>query len=256
MPSSPFPASWIAPADQDNKPNATFRAYRSFSLEDVPAQALLQVSAQALCRVFLNGQEVLNGPSRGTAALQFRESVPVAPFLRKGLNHLAAIVHSPVTENFLAPPGEPALWVELEGILGTDAQWRLQQAPEIRREVPFHTFQTGYMEWRDLTQAPGDAWLLGELPGEWLPPRVLPPTHPLSRKLLLETGLPPQHRESIPPPASPGPPPNRARASRGGGPFPRTPGQRPPPVPAPGRTPPPPGIPVLLHPHPGSPPPP
>lgn len=199
MPSSPFPASWIAPADQDNKPNATFRAYRSFSLEDVPAQALLQVSAQALCRVFLNGQEVLNGPSRGTAALQFRESVPVAPFLRKGLNHLAAIVHSPVTENFLAPPGEPALWVELEGILGTDAQWRLQQAPEIRREVPFHTFQTGYMEWRDLTQAPGDAWLLGELSGEWLPPRVLPPTHPLARKLLLETGLPPQHRESIPP---------------------------------------------------------
>ncbi|MGN0867392.1 MAG: alpha-L-rhamnosidase C-terminal domain-containing protein [Oligosphaeraceae bacterium] len=190
---------WISPADYDGKPHATFRAYRSFSLDQIPRQALLTASASAFCRIFLNGEEVLEGPVRGTATLQFRESVPVAARLRRGENHLAALVYSPVYENFLAPGGEPALWLELEDVLGTDEEWRLQSAPDWEREVPFYTFQTGYVERRDLAKAPPEEWKLGKLTGEWLPPRVLASDNPVAARPMAESGLPPQHKERLVP---------------------------------------------------------
>lgn len=182
-------ARWIAPSGE-KKENYTFLARKQFSLDRVPASAMLRVCADSRYVLYLNGQFVGVGPARHSHKRYFYDSYDVAKFLCAGKNHLAAEVHCPVKATFIAAPVTPALWLQLDGIVGTDASWQVRVDPSHRSDSLLYTFQVGYSELRDMrkeligwqTFADGDAgWTAAEklggpldLGGRQLVPRDIP----------------------------------------------------------------------------------
>ena len=65
-----------------------------FDLEEVPAEAVLRVSAVNRYRFFVNGTSCAFGPRKGDRYSQYFETVDAAPLLRRGENLLAAYVVS------------------------------------------------------------------------------------------------------------------------------------------------------------------
>ncbi len=161
-----FTAQWITLPENDGKPNIYFRAYKSFELEKVPKKALLRICADSYYLLFINGRKVQFGPVRGTCAVNYFDTLDVTQFLQQGENKIGVIVHSPVTETFIAAPAEPAFILELPGVVASDATWMVQLAGDWKREVEIYTIQTDYIEYRDFRLEPV-GWLNGELDGAW-----------------------------------------------------------------------------------------
>ena len=115
-----FQADWIGPELEPGYENCYFQAVREFELDEVPESALLRIAADTNYVLWLNGLKVASGPVRGTAKLCYFDTLEVAPLLRPGRNVIAALVYSPVRENFIVAPAAPAL--------------RLEAAPRARME--------------------------------------------------------------------------------------------------------------------------
>ena len=143
-------ARWIAPPG-DKPDNYTFLARREFVVDAVPERAVLRVAADSRYVVYLNGQRVGQGPARGTDKRYFFDSYDVAPCLCKGKNRVAARVHCPVKPLTSAvPPVTPALFVQIAGLVKSDASWQVRADPSYRADAPLYTHHIGYSEYRDL----------------------------------------------------------------------------------------------------------
>ena len=103
-----FQADWIGPELEPGYENCYFQAVREFELDEVPESALLRIAADTSYVLWLNGLKVASGPVRGTAKLCYFDTLEVAPLLRPGRNVIAALVYSPVRENFIVAPAAPA----------------------------------------------------------------------------------------------------------------------------------------------------
>ena len=184
-----FSADWITLPAPDEQPNVYFRAFKSFQLDRVPEQALLRISADSYYLLYLNGRRVHSGPVRGTWTVNYFDTLDVAEFLQPGENRIGVLVHSPIAETFIAAPVEAALILEIEGIVASDPEWLVQRAPEWRRDVPFYSLQTGYMECCDLRCEP-EGWLDGKLDRHWRPARSVAASSPLRAKRLAPRNVP------------------------------------------------------------------
>ena len=152
-------ATWISPAG-DKPDNYTFLARKAFSLAAIPERAILRVAADSRYVICLNGQRVGQGPAKGTHKRYFFDSYDIASGLRQGKNWLAVEVHCPVRSTYVAAPVTPALWVQLEDLVETDATWEVRPDPTHATAAPLYTAQAGFTECRDLRKEHPD-WRIG-----------------------------------------------------------------------------------------------
>jgi hypothetical protein len=69
-----------------------FHARRTFDLASKPDRFVVHVSADNRYRLYVNGDEVSNGPQRSDVMHWRYETVDIAPKLRAGRNVVAALV--------------------------------------------------------------------------------------------------------------------------------------------------------------------
>lgn len=169
-----FTAQWITLSHPAHPENITFEAQKTFTLAQLPAEARLRITADTTYRLTVNGRLCGYGPIRGTASLQFFDTLDLHPYLHLGDNTLSVTVHSPVRENFICAPVLPALLAELPGVLKTDSTWQVRPLLQWKSDVPGFTMQTGFMEYLDLTIPPGP----------WEPPVVVTEPRLLGKRLI------------------------------------------------------------------------
>jgi hypothetical protein len=87
-------ASWISHPTVITDEYGVYHYRNSFTLDSVPADFIIKVSADNRYKLFLNGRFVCLGPSRGNLQYWRYEQVDIAPYLKKGDNTLAALVWS------------------------------------------------------------------------------------------------------------------------------------------------------------------
>ena len=85
-------ASWIAPPGVDGDSAVVFHVRRTFDLASRPERFVVHVSADNRYRLFVNGEQVANGPQRSDVMHWRYETVDIAPKLRAGRNVVAALV--------------------------------------------------------------------------------------------------------------------------------------------------------------------
>ncbi len=86
-------AAWIAHPDADPDGFGVYHFRKKFDIGSVPASAAVNVTADNRYRLYVNGQFVCMGPQRGDVQHWRYETVDIAPFLVKGENVVAALVH-------------------------------------------------------------------------------------------------------------------------------------------------------------------
>src|SRR6187549_393592 len=85
-------AVWIAPPGMPADSFGVFHARRTFDLPSKPERFVVHVSADNRYRLYVNGEEVSNGPQRWDVMHWRYETVDIAPKLRAGRNVVAALV--------------------------------------------------------------------------------------------------------------------------------------------------------------------
>lgn len=143
-----FTADWIAPVAYDGKVNYYFMVRKAFDLS--VARAVIRLSADSNYVLNVNGRTIGRGPVRGSCALQYFDTIELDDFIRTGKNELEIWVYTAGEGNFISDSVAAAVIAEIPGVLRTDASWDVYELPQWRREVPYFTSQTGFMECRDL----------------------------------------------------------------------------------------------------------
>lgn len=91
-PQGEWQAHWITHPSAPLRDYGVFHFRNSFTLDSVPQQLYVHVSADNRYRLFVNGTPVAFGPARGDLLNWFFESIDIAPYLKSGKNTLAAQV--------------------------------------------------------------------------------------------------------------------------------------------------------------------
>jgi len=96
-------AEWVGPAGDAGEEFGVYLFRHEFELAEVPESLEVGVSADNRYRLFLNGEELSNGPARGDLARWREDTIELAPGLKSGRNVLAAVVwnfaeHKPVAQ--------------------------------------------------------------------------------------------------------------------------------------------------------------
>jgi hypothetical protein len=126
---NPWPASWITHPTAPATEFAVVNFRRTFELDILPDSLPVMVSADNRYQLFVNGQRVGEGPSRGDLAHWRYETYDLRPYIKRGKNVIAAIVWNygidrPYSQEsyrlgFLLQPKSSVL-----GELKTDEQWK------------------------------------------------------------------------------------------------------------------------------------
>jgi hypothetical protein len=85
-----WPAHWICHPEGPASEFGVYHFRRDFELGEKPGKFIIHVSADNRYRLFVNGQPVSQGPSRGDILRWRFETVDIAPQLKQGKNTLAA----------------------------------------------------------------------------------------------------------------------------------------------------------------------
>ncbi len=157
-------AKWIW---YDNHPgydliNSWMQARRTFYLKDIPANTLICVTADTQYRFYVNGKHVNRGPARGFQISWPYDTVDITPFLKKGKNVIAAIVHNTGISTFQYIHQGYAGFL-LVGKVGTEnisanLEWRVRPAPGFKRVTTRVSIQLGFQEFFDASMD-DDSWL-------------------------------------------------------------------------------------------------
>ena len=130
----------------------------AFDCAEVPASALMRITADSTYRVWINGVDAGSGPIRGRNCRYF-DTREIAPLLHPGSNEIKILVHSPVERHCLGHSRDLALLVEAPGLFKSDASWQVSFCPEFAREVPVYGKQIGFMEMCDMRKRHDRAYL-------------------------------------------------------------------------------------------------
>lgn len=143
--------------------NSWMQARRVFQLKRVPSRACARVTADAQYKLWVNGEYVCRGPARGFQSSWPVDTVNLAPYLRKGKNVIAALVHNPGVSTFqYIHEGQAGLFFDCElpgENLASGPEWRVRRAPAFLRPLTRLSLQLGPQEHFDARpDEPG--WLL------------------------------------------------------------------------------------------------
>ncbi len=172
-------ANWIWHGDPGyDLVNSWMQARREFTLKSVPTSAPIEVTADTQYRLYVNGIHLLRGPARGFQKSWPYDEIDIAPYLRKGRNVLAVLVHQNGISTFqYIHQGHAGLL--LEGSVGdedlsTGPRWRVRPAPGYQRVTARVSLQLGFQECFD-ARLDDDAWLHpGYDDSSWLQPKTRP----------------------------------------------------------------------------------
>ncbi|MFH1024798.1 MAG: alpha-L-rhamnosidase C-terminal domain-containing protein [Planctomycetota bacterium] len=174
---TPDRAKWIWCGDPIHEIiNAWMQARRTFRLATVPRKAVIGVTADSRYRLYVNGQAILRGPARGYAPSWPYDEIDIAPFLRKGVNVIAALVHQYGVGTFQYVHAGAAgflLWGNAGGTdISTNPEWRVRPAPGYSRNTARQSRQLGFQEHFDARRDDG-RWS-GAAGGDrdWMKPNV------------------------------------------------------------------------------------
>lgn len=159
-------ARWISVSGEKHE-NFYFLARKRFVIARQPEKAILRVAADSRYALYMNGRFVGNGPARGTHRRYFFDSYDIADCLQPGDNWIAAEVHCPVRATYTMAPNAPALLLEIEGLVATDASWQVRRDPAHRADAPVFTKQIGFSEWKDMSLEPAGWWMGKDGNDEW-----------------------------------------------------------------------------------------
>lgn len=85
-------ASWVKHPAASPLEYGVFLFRRKFELTSIPAQFIIYISADNRYKLYVNGQYITNGPSRGDLLNWNYETIDIAPYLKPGENLIAAEV--------------------------------------------------------------------------------------------------------------------------------------------------------------------
>jgi alpha-L-rhamnosidase len=188
---------WISDPDRGSIPNFTFLARKSFMLPAIGTSHVLSIAADSQYILYLNGKRLGCGPARSSQMRYFYDSYRIDTDLRIGENHLAVEVHCPVTPTYTTVPIQPALWLQIDDFLVTDATWQVRRDVSRRNDVPLYTFQMGYCESRDLRrEIQGWKTFCDDSKG-WLNAEEIAATHDLGGRNLVPRDIPFLREEEI-----------------------------------------------------------
>ena len=87
-------ASWISYPSANQTAYGVYHFRKTFDFEKVPEKLVIHVSADNRYNLFVNGQRVCYGPSKGDLQTYKYDVIDIAPFLKPGENMLAALVYN------------------------------------------------------------------------------------------------------------------------------------------------------------------
>ena len=85
-------ARWVAYPDDSGLDYGIYHFRKNFSLNEVPKEFIIHVSADNRYRLYVNGEPVCFGPARGDLMHWRYESIDISAYLKAGENTLAAVV--------------------------------------------------------------------------------------------------------------------------------------------------------------------
>lgn len=165
-----WPAQWIAHSDAEGQAFGVFHFRRTFELGEAPDAFLVHTSADNRYELFVNGERVQVGPSRGDLSNWRFETTDLAPYLNSGENTLAAVVwnfaeHRPVAQISYETGFILQADSEDHATINTGEAWKALQN-EAYAPIPRSEFDAeGY-----LVVGPGEHVEAGRYPWGWEEP--------------------------------------------------------------------------------------
>lgn len=92
---------WIEPwGEKENTKPSIVYFRKSFMVEEIPEKYLIHISADSRYKLYINGNFVQEGPSKGNAEIWYYDKAELLPFLRRGENIMAVeVLRYPVQLN-------------------------------------------------------------------------------------------------------------------------------------------------------------
>lgn len=183
---------------------------RTFGLPARPKSAVARVCADSEYKLLVNGRLVCRGPVRSHPWHQFYDEIDLAPYLKRGRNTIAALVHHHGEDTFRYILGRGGFLFDCPEIgIASDDSWRVKPADEWARDIPRIDLQLGFYEvWDSKKAAKIEGWAeagfddakwrkavviasAGDLPWTRLVPRNIPflSEHTIYPMGILETGV-------------------------------------------------------------------
>jgi hypothetical protein len=191
---------WIAPDGTANQQNCYFRARKMFDLQSVRPSVTLKIAAESTYRIWINGTPVGHGPARGSRRCNFYDSYEIASYLQTGHNIIAVLVQCMNIPNFVSFPHQPALWVAMDDLLGSDQTWDVLLVNEWKQDVEWYTMQVGFMEHRDMRLEPV-GWQTFDDDAVWRKAQNLCDAEAMGNKRLLPRPIPMLRQTTCVPPS-------------------------------------------------------
>lgn len=122
-------ASWIWPQNKQTSTMSLFR--KRLTVNAIPEQALLHITASSVYKLYINGRYVNRGPARSAPHHQSFDSIDISPLLQMGENIIAVQVHFQPEVNSYQHKGRAGLLAQLSltdkagpSVIITDESWR------------------------------------------------------------------------------------------------------------------------------------
>lgn len=129
-----WPAKWIAHPTASDYDFGVYHFRRNFEIDELPEELIVNISADNRYRLFVNGQFIVAGPSRGDLLHWRFETIDIAPYLQEGKNTIAALVWNYGSERAVFQISLQTAFVlqadhpDFQEI-NTDANWLVYQDP-------------------------------------------------------------------------------------------------------------------------------
>ncbi len=178
--SQPWEAHWITHPTADPQAYGIYHFRKTFDLETKPGTFIVHVSGDNRYRLFVNESSVAVGPARGDLEHWNFETIDIAPYLKKGVNVLAAVVWNFADQRPVAQVTyETAFLVQgntdAEAIVNTNSEWKVTQnlaySPLSTRGLVRGYYAAGSGEEVDASQYPWDWQDLEYDDSSWLAAR-------------------------------------------------------------------------------------
>lgn len=88
------PPPWISYPTANNTEYGVYHFRKTVSLEKVPQELRVHISADNRYNFFVNGKRICYGPAKGDLSTYKYDIIDLAPYLREGKNQLAALVYN------------------------------------------------------------------------------------------------------------------------------------------------------------------
>jgi len=158
-------ARWLGvswPQDFSPEPNSYFAYRRVIKLNEKPTKAPTIITGDSRYWLWVNGKLVIQGPQRGLAQHWHLDPVNLVPYLKRGKNCIAVLLHSlGVNTGQYRFNGRTGIWCDGIWNVGrkkvrfrSDDQWRVRRANWYITHHERSNIFWGFQEWLDKSLEP------------------------------------------------------------------------------------------------------